>query len=142
MKTAEIAARPLAGLDEKLKQATVDADKFYAQRLPYSYSEVAGELGALAKKTGVKLTREQYAQAPVLGGRDCAADGGEDGCEPERRLSAAGAVHQWAGAGQDIFPDTRGGTGWAAEWDGGGEAGVDDLSAGSGGSGGDARRRC
>jgi hypothetical protein len=68
MKSAEVAARPLAGLDEKLKQATVDSDKFYAQRLPYSYSEVAGELGALADKEKVKLTREQYSQQPVLEG--------------------------------------------------------------------------
>ena len=68
MRRAEVAARPLAGLDEKLKQATVDSDEFYARRLPYSYSEVAGELGALAVKEKVKLTREQYSQAPVLEG--------------------------------------------------------------------------
>ncbi len=68
MRKAEVAARPLAGLDEKLKQATVDADDFYARRLPYSYSEVAGELGALAAKDKVKLTREQYTQTPVLEG--------------------------------------------------------------------------
>jgi type IV pilus assembly protein PilO len=68
MHAAEVAARPLAGLDDKLKQATVDSDKFYAQRLPYSYSEVVGELGVLNKKTGVKLTRVQYLEAPVLEG--------------------------------------------------------------------------
>jgi type IV pilus assembly protein PilO len=81
MKSAEVAARPLAGLDEKLKQATVDSDKFYVQRLPYSYSEVAGELGALAAKDKVKLTREQYSQAPVL----------EDGIAPlmEVRIDAS-----------------------------------------------------
>ncbi len=63
-----MAARPLAGLDEKLKQATVDADKFYERRLPYSYSEVAGELGVLKNKAGVKLTRGQYNETPVLEG--------------------------------------------------------------------------
>lgn len=68
MHAAEVAARPLAGLDDKLKQATIDSDKFYAQRLPYSYSEVVGELGVLNKKTGVKLTRVQYLEAPVLEG--------------------------------------------------------------------------
>ena len=68
MKTAEIQAKPLEGLDEKLKLATVDADKFYDRRLPFAYSEVAGELGALAKKQGVKMTRVQYAEAPVLAG--------------------------------------------------------------------------
>ncbi len=50
-------------------QATEDADKFYEQRLPFSNSEVVGELGVLAKKQGVKLTRGQYAEAPVLTGR-------------------------------------------------------------------------
>lgn len=68
MKTAEIAAKPLAGLDEKLTQATADADKFYARRLPYAYSQVAGEIGALAKRDGVKLTRVQYGQSPVMDG--------------------------------------------------------------------------
>jgi len=68
MKTAEIARRPLEGLDEKLAQATKDADKFYKQRLPFSISEVVGELGALTKKQGVKLTRATYAYAPVLEG--------------------------------------------------------------------------
>jgi hypothetical protein len=68
MKTAEIARQPLEGLDEKLTQATKDADKFYKQRLPYSISEVIGELGSLTKKQGVKLTRANYAYAPVLEG--------------------------------------------------------------------------
>lgn len=62
MKTAEIAKRPLEGLDEKLAQATKDADKFSEPRLPFAYSQVASELGALAKKEGVKLTRVQYAE--------------------------------------------------------------------------------
>jgi type IV pilus assembly protein PilO len=68
MKTAEIAARPLEGLDEKLKLSTVEADRFYEKRLPFAYSEVVGELGVLAKKQGVKLTRGQYAETPVLTG--------------------------------------------------------------------------
>jgi type IV pilus assembly protein PilO len=68
MKTAEIAKRPLEGLDEKLVQATKDADKFYKQRLPFADSEVAAELGALAKKQGAKLGRVQYAYAPVMAG--------------------------------------------------------------------------
>jgi type IV pilus assembly protein PilO len=68
MKTAEIAKKPLEGLDEKLVQATTDADKFSMRRLPFAYSDVAGELGALAKKEGAKLTRVQYAESPVLAG--------------------------------------------------------------------------
>ncbi len=70
LKTAEIAAKPLQGLDAKLASAKGDADKFYQRRLPVSYSQVAAELGVLSKKSVVKLTRVQYAQAPVLGDED------------------------------------------------------------------------
>lgn len=69
MKTAEIAKKPLEGLDEKLAQATKDADSFSRRRLPYADSQVLAELGALTKKQGVKLTRVQYADpVPVLSG--------------------------------------------------------------------------
>jgi type IV pilus assembly protein PilO len=68
MKTAEIARQPLEGLDGKLAQATKDADRFSKQRLPFSISEVLSELGGLAKKQGVKLTRGQYAYEPVMQG--------------------------------------------------------------------------
>ncbi len=63
---AQIAAKPLQGLDVKIERAGADADAFYKQRLPVSYSQVAGELGALAKTNKVNLTRVQYSQAPVL----------------------------------------------------------------------------
>lgn len=66
MKTAQIAKKPLEGLDTKLTDATADADKFYKARLPVTYSEVLTELGALTKKQGVKLTRVQYAESPLL----------------------------------------------------------------------------
>jgi type IV pilus assembly protein PilO len=65
MKTAEIAAKPLEGLDDKLALAKGDADKFYKRRLPIADSEVAAELGALAKRQGVKLTRVQYSHSVV-----------------------------------------------------------------------------
>jgi type IV pilus assembly protein PilO len=68
MKTAEIAKKPLEGLDSKLVAATTDSDKFYETRLPTAYSEVLAELGTLTKKQGVKLTRVQYAESPELQG--------------------------------------------------------------------------
>lgn len=68
MKTAEIAKKPLEGLDTKLATATWNADTFYQQRLPFATSEVAGELGALAKKDGVRLTRVGYTYVPVMAG--------------------------------------------------------------------------
>ena len=67
LKTAQIAARPLQGLDVKLASANTHADGFYQERLPGSYSEVLSELGALAKRQSVRLTRVQYAEAPVAG---------------------------------------------------------------------------
>jgi type IV pilus assembly protein PilO len=68
LKAAEIAAKPLEGLDAKLATATGGADEFYAKRLPGSVSQVAAERGELAKKLGVKETRVQYVYAPVLAG--------------------------------------------------------------------------
>ena len=67
LKTAEIAEKPLEGLDAKLHTASADADGFYLDRLPATYSEVATELGVLAKKQNVRLTRVQYAQSAVTG---------------------------------------------------------------------------
>lgn len=66
MAAAQLAAQPLAGLDTKLAQSRTDADTFYQRRLPFAYSEVLGEMGVLAKRENVKLTRVQYAYGPVL----------------------------------------------------------------------------
>lgn len=68
MKTAEIATKPLEGLDGKLSRATSESDAFYAKRLPTAYSEVLTELGVLTKQQGVKMTRVQYAYSPMLDG--------------------------------------------------------------------------
>lgn len=70
MVAAELAAKPLRGLDRKLEGSTADADRFYQGRLPYAYSEVLAELGALTKREGVRLTRVQYVQNGVLQGDD------------------------------------------------------------------------
>jgi len=68
LKTAEISALPLRGLDAKLERATTEADGFYKRRLPGSYSEVAGELGRLTNAQKVRLIRVGYSQNPVLAG--------------------------------------------------------------------------
>lgn len=65
LKTAQIAAQPLQGLDVKLADSKTLADAFYRERLPNSYSEMVAELGALAGKQHVALTRVQYSQAAV-----------------------------------------------------------------------------
>lgn len=66
LKTAQLQARPLEGLDTKLITASNEADAFYDRRLPVTYSQVLTELGVLTRREGVKATRIQYAQAPVL----------------------------------------------------------------------------
>jgi hypothetical protein len=62
---ARLAAKPLEGLDAKLAVSSATADRFYHERLPVSYSEVASELGLLKTRTNVRLTRAQYAQKAV-----------------------------------------------------------------------------
>jgi hypothetical protein len=70
LRSAELAAKPLRGLDAKLVDSTTAANTFYAKRLPYAASEVAAELGVLAHREGVHWTRAQYAYSPVLNGND------------------------------------------------------------------------
>lgn len=66
LKTAQLAAMPLRGLDEKVSLATLQSDKFYKDRLPGSDSEMLTELGELTKKAGVRFTGAQYVPTPVL----------------------------------------------------------------------------
>jgi type IV pilus assembly protein PilO len=66
LRIATVAAQPLHGLDGKLALAASEANKFYSDRLPQTYSAVASELGVLTGKTGVKLTGAQYTPAIVL----------------------------------------------------------------------------
>lgn len=51
---------PLRGLDKKIQQAKLDQQAFYEKRFPASDAAVLKELGALAVKNNVLLSREQY----------------------------------------------------------------------------------
>jgi len=66
LQAAQIAVKPLEGLDVKLAAASEQADKFYKQRLPVSYSEILSNLGELKTKSKVKLSRVGYSQ-PLKG---------------------------------------------------------------------------
>jgi type IV pilus assembly protein PilO len=66
LKAAEVAAMPLRGLDDKVELATLEADKFYKDRLPGSDSEMLNELGQLTKAAGVRFTGAQYVPQVVL----------------------------------------------------------------------------
>jgi type IV pilus assembly protein PilO len=65
LQMAEQAAKPLEGLDAKLARANDEANTFYAERLPVSYSEIASELGVLKARNNVRLTGANYEQQPV-----------------------------------------------------------------------------
>jgi type IV pilus assembly protein PilO len=67
---AQLAAKPLRGLDKKLVASTRDANVFYQARLPYADSQVAAEIGALTHREGVRWTHAQYAYSPMLTGND------------------------------------------------------------------------
>lgn len=66
--TARLAARPLEGIDTRLADSTTQADAFYQHRLPYAFSQVLTELGTLTSRTGVRYSRGQYTETPVLSG--------------------------------------------------------------------------
>jgi len=71
LKTAGVAAAPLRGLDTKVAAAATEADRFYVERLPRTESDILAELGALSKRSGVRLMRVQYAPpGTVLTGTD------------------------------------------------------------------------
>jgi type IV pilus assembly protein PilO len=81
LKTAQIAALPLQGLDGKLTRSTEQADVFYQKRLPYAESQVLRELGALAKQENVRLQGVQYLHSPVT------EEPGLTGLQMDARLS-------------------------------------------------------
>lgn len=67
-KEADAAAEPLRGVDAKVEESTAGADRFYRERLPVVQSQVVAELGELAKKNNVRMTRATYTPEPVLAG--------------------------------------------------------------------------
>lgn len=65
---AEQAARQLRGVDGKLLASDAEAARFYAERLPPAYSDVAAQLGSISNRTNVRLSRASYVAAPPLDG--------------------------------------------------------------------------
>jgi hypothetical protein len=61
-KAMQLKTRPLRGLDKKIEVAKAGQSAFYKDRFPENYSTVAAELGVLASKNNVLLSRVQYAQ--------------------------------------------------------------------------------
>jgi hypothetical protein len=53
-------------LPDKITRAGKDADVFYGDRFPTTWSQVLGELGRISAKDSVHLTRANYTQTPAL----------------------------------------------------------------------------
>ncbi|HWG19947.1 MAG TPA: hypothetical protein VG225_05390 [Terracidiphilus sp.] len=64
LKTLELQTAPLRGLDKRVADTRDQIKDFYAKRIPANYSSISTVVGDLEIKSGVRLTRLQYAQKP------------------------------------------------------------------------------
>lgn len=84
LKALDLQTAPLRGLQGRIQQSRKDIGDFYSKRIPTSYSSIAGRLGDLQIKAGVRLSRIQYTQGPP--GRDLteiSMDAGISGSYPQ-----------------------------------------------------------
>jgi type IV pilus assembly protein PilO len=66
LRTAQLQAKPLRNLPQRVADSTHGAEHFYDGRVPGADSAILAELGELATKANVRLGRGQYAFAPAL----------------------------------------------------------------------------
>jgi type IV pilus assembly protein PilO len=64
----EAQMRHLNGLPKKVDVADQDAQKFYEERVAPNYSTILAQLGAVATKNSVRLSRAAYAEKPAPSG--------------------------------------------------------------------------
>lgn len=64
LKALDMQTAPLRGLDKRVEKSREQIKGFYAERIPANYSQIATEIGDLEVKSGVRLSRVQYAQRP------------------------------------------------------------------------------
>jgi len=67
LKTLEVQTAPLRGLEGHVKDSRLQIQDFYAKRIPANYSSIAVQVGDLAVKSGVNLSRMQYSQGATAG---------------------------------------------------------------------------
>ena len=65
-RVAQMQAAPLRDLPEKVKDASQGAERFYDGRVAGADSAIVAELGELAQKADVRITRLQYGYAPAV----------------------------------------------------------------------------
>lgn len=66
LRTAQLQARPLRNLPQRIADSTKGAEHFYGGRVPGADSAILAELGSLEQKANVHLSRVQTAFAPAL----------------------------------------------------------------------------
>lgn len=66
LRTAQLQARPLRNLPQRVADSTKGAEHFYDARVPGADSAILAELGSLEQKANVHLSRVQTAFAPAL----------------------------------------------------------------------------
>jgi Tfp pilus assembly protein PilO len=64
LKSLEIQTAPLRGLDQRVADSRAQMLTFYSKRIPPNYSSIDRRFGELGVKSGVRLSRVQYAQNP------------------------------------------------------------------------------
>jgi type IV pilus assembly protein PilO len=68
LKALQLQTAPLRGLDKRVVLTRDEITGFYAKRIPVDYSLIAEQVGNLAVKSGVRLSRMVYTQG--VAGRD------------------------------------------------------------------------
>jgi hypothetical protein len=66
LRTAQLQAKPLQNLPQRVADSTKGANNFYDGRVPGADSAILAELGALEQKSNVRLSRVQTAFEPAL----------------------------------------------------------------------------
>lgn len=67
LKTLQVQTAPLRGLDQRVLVSRQQIADFYEKRIPTHYSSFSAEVGDLAVKSGVHLSRMQYTQGATTG---------------------------------------------------------------------------
>jgi Tfp pilus assembly protein PilO len=68
LKALQLQTVPLRGLDKRIDLTRDEIKDFYDKRIPANYSSIAAQIGSLAVKSGVRLSRMNYTQG--VAGRD------------------------------------------------------------------------
>ena len=84
LKAMDLETAPLRGLDKKVALSREQVQEFYSKRIPLNYSSIAGRVGELEVKSGVRLSRMQYSQGlPGADLTEISLDAGISGEYPE-----------------------------------------------------------